>query len=364
MNPSTRNPSCVLYGPLDARFEDRPLPTLDNNPHDVLIRIAYTGVCGSDVHFWLHGGIRTYVSPTHPLTMGHEASGIIHAIGTAVTTLQPGDKVSIEPGYPCRRCTPCKSGRYNLCPEMKFAADPPFVHGTLTKYFRVPADFCYKVPECIKLEEAVLIEPLAVAVHAVRLADVRPGQKVVVFGAGTVGLFCAAVAREFGASVVVSVDVVEGRVGFARGFVGESVGRGVVMDRDLGVEGNVERILNEGGLRDNGGADVVIDASGAEMAVQTGVFVLKKGGTYVQAGMGKRIMEFPIAEMCEKEIVAKGCFRYGAGDFDFGVDLVRRGRIVLQGLISRVFPFEEATEAWEAARRGEGIKMVIQGPRL
>ncbi|GAT22301.1 alcohol dehydrogenase [Aspergillus luchuensis] len=322
MNPSTRNPSCVLYGPLDARFEDRPLPTLEYNPHDVLIRIAYTGVCGSDVHFWLHGGIRTYVSPARPLTMGHEASGIIHSIGTAVTILQPGDKVSIEPGYPCRRCTSCKSGRYNLCPEMKFAADPPFVHGTLTKYFRVPADFCYKVPECIKLEEAVLIESLAVAVHAVRLANVRPGQKVVVFGAGTVGLFCAAVAREFGASAVVSVDVVEERLGFARGFVGERVGRGVVMDRDLGVEGNVERILNEGRLRVIGGADVVIDASGAELAVQTGVFVLKKGGTYVQAGMGKRMMEFPIAEMCEKEVVAKGCFRYGAGDFDLGVDLL------------------------------------------
>ncbi|GKZ25530.1 hypothetical protein AbraIFM66951_011223 [Aspergillus brasiliensis] len=359
MDPSTSNPSCLLYGPQDARFEDRPIPTLDD-PHDVLIRIAYTGVCGSDVHFWLHGGIRTHVSTTHPLTMGHEACGTIHAIGTAVTTLQPGDKVAIEPGYPCRRCTPCKAGRYNLCPEMKFAADPPFVHGTLTRYFRVPADFCYKVPECIKLDQAVLIEPLAVAVHAVRLSDVRPGQKVVVFGAGTVGLFCAAVAREFGAAVVVSVDVVERRVVFAREFVG---GKGMVMDGGVSVEENAERIVRECGLGEAGGADVVIDASGAEMAVQTGVFVLRKGGTYVQAGMGKRKMEFPIAEMCEKEIVAKGCFRYGPGDFDLGIDLVRRGRLVLDGLVSRVFPFEKATEAWEAARRGEGIKMVIEGPK-
>lgn len=243
---------------------------------------------------------------------------------------------------------------------MKFAADPPFVHGTLTRYFRVPADFCYKVPECIKLDQAVLIEPLAVAVHAVRLSDVRPGQKVVVFGAGTVGLFCAAVAREFGAAVVVSVDVVERRVVFAREFVG---GKGMVMDGGVSVEENAERIVRECGLGEAGGADVVIDASGAEMAVQTGVFVLRKGGTYVQAGMGKRKMEFPIAEMCEKEIVAKGCFRYGPGDFDLGIDLVRRGRLVLDGLVSRVFPFEKATEAWEAARRGEGIKMVIEGPK-
>ncbi|KAB8217052.1 chaperonin 10-like protein [Aspergillus novoparasiticus] len=237
------NPSSLLYGPLDARFEDLPMPVLDN-PHDVIVQIAYTGICGSDVHFWLHGGIRTYVSETQPLTMGHEASGIIHKVGSGVTTLVPGDK-------------------------MKFAADPPFTHGTLTKYFKVPADFCYKIPDNMSLSDAVLMEPLAVAIHAVRLADVKLGNRVIVFGVGTVGLFCAAVAREFWG-------------------------------------------LDEG-------ADIVIDASGAEASVQTGVFSSRVGGTYVQAGMGKRKIEFPTSEMCEREIVAKGCFRYGAGDFDLGI---------------------------------------------
>lgn len=161
------------------------------------------------VHFWLHGGIRTFVSEPQPLAMGHEASGIVNAVGTAVTTLTPGDRVAIETGYPCRHCEPCKAGRYKLCLEMKFAADPLRLHGTLAKYFRLPADFCYKIPNDVPLAEAVLVEPLAVGMHTVRLADVKPGQRAVIFGAGTVGLLCGAVAREFGAATVISVDLVQ-----------------------------------------------------------------------------------------------------------------------------------------------------------
>ncbi|KAK6826424.1 hypothetical protein RU639_005431 [Aspergillus parasiticus] len=359
MSKDARNPSCLLYGPLDARFEDRPIPVLDN-PHDVIVQIAYTGVCGSDVHFWLHGGIRTYVSEAKPLTMGHEASGIIRDVGSEVTSLLPGDRVAIEPGYPCRRCARCKIGRYNLCPEMKFAADPPFTHGTLTKYFKVPADFCYKIPDNMSLSDAVLMEPLAVAIHAVRLADVKLGNRVIVFGAGTVGLFCAAVAREFGASIVVSVDVLENRLRFAGEFIG-SVGRTAMPDLSLTPEENAQRLIQTQELGE--GANIVIDASGAEASVQTGVFSLRMGGTYVQAGMGKRKIEFPISEMCEREIVAKGCFRYGAGDFDLGIHLVSSGRIQLAGLVTKIFPFESATEAWGTAKRGEGTKTLIEGPK-
>jgi D-xylulose reductase len=235
---------------------------------------------------------------------------------------------------------------------MKFAASPPEVHGTLTKYFLLPADFCYKLPENISLTEAVLMEPLAVAIHAVRLANVKPGNRVVVFGAGTVGLFCAAVAREFGASTVVSVDILEHRLSFAQKFVGGSVGRTALPDQSLPPEENAKRLVQTQEL--GAGADIVIDASGAEASVQTAIFSLRMGGTYVQAGMGKRIIAFPISELCEKEITAKGCFRYGAGDFDLEIHLVGQGKIPLSGLITKIFPFESATEAWETARRGEG----------
>ncbi|ETS82644.1 putative D-xylulose reductase A [Pestalotiopsis fici W106-1] len=353
------NPSVLLYGALTAKVEDRPIPTI-SDPHDVIVQIAYTGVCGSDVHFWLHGGIRTFVSASAPLVMGHEACGTVHAVGSGVTTLQPGDRVAIEPGVPCRRCPRCKAGRYNLCSGMAFAADSnSLTHGTLTKYFKTSADFCYKIPDNLQMKEGVLLEPLAVAVHAVRLADVKPGQRVVVFGAGTVGLFCAAVAKEFGASVVVSIDLLQNKLNVAKELLGSDIGRTWMPNTSSTPEQNAEQLRTDHGLGD--GADVVIDATGAEPSVQTAMYALSRGGTYVQAGMGKRKIEFPIAEVCERELSIKGCFRYGPGDFELAMSLVQRGRINLATLITGEFPFEKASEAWESTSRGEGIKNVIRG---
>ena len=299
--------------------------------------------------------------------MGHEASGTVHAVGSSVTTLAAGDRVAIEPGLPCRACPPCKSGRYNLCDGMKFAADPGSnTSGTLARFYKTAADFCYKLPASVGLREGVLVEPLAVAVHAVRLADIRePGTSVVVFGAGTVGLFCAAVARQFGAAKVVSVDLLAARLEVASRLVGQGVSRTWTPPRPhpsepASPEDSAAQLKEECGLSDGGGAHVVIDATGAESCVQMAVFALRPGGTYVQAGMGKRkIDQFPIAEVCEREITVKGCFRYGAGDFDLAMDLIARGKIELGGLVTGEFAFDKAWEAWESTGRGEGIKNVI-----
>ena len=133
------------------------------------------------------------------MVLGHESAATVVAMGSAVKKLQVGDRVALEPGYPCRRCDNCFAGRYNLCHEMIFAATPPY-DGTLTGFWVAPSDFCYKLPENVSLQEGALIEPLAVAVHMVKQAPVVPGQSVVVMGAGTVGLLCAAAAKSFGAA--------------------------------------------------------------------------------------------------------------------------------------------------------------------
>ncbi|KAI9820744.1 MAG: hypothetical protein M1827_005114 [Pycnora praestabilis] len=345
--------SCFLYGPGNAKFEERPIPKLED-PHDVLIRIAYTGVCGSDVHFWVHGGIGTKVG-TEPLIMGHEASGTVYSIGSAVTTVSPGDRVAIEPGFPCRRCERCKEGKYNHCPSMTFAASPPDSHGTLTKYFRLPEDFCYRIPDSMSLQEAVLVEPLAVAVHMARLVDARFGQSVVVFGAGTVGLLCAAVAKAFGARKVISVDIAEKRLRFAKEFAAT----GTFVPGKATAEQNAERLIREQDL--GVGADVVLEASGAASAVETGILILRPGGSYVQGGLGAKKIEFPIFQMCEKELNVKGCFRYSAGDYHLALSLLESGKLSVKELITEVVDFEQATEAWEITRRGEGIKTLIRG---
>jgi D-xylulose reductase len=213
------------------------------------------------------------------MVLGHESSGTVHAVGSLVKHLKPGDQVAVEPGIPCRRCARCKDGRYNLCPAMAFAATPPY-DGTLARYFLAPADFCYALPEHVSLEEGALLEPASVAVHVCRLANISLGSKVVIFGAGPVGLLCMAVARAFGAETVVGVDINEDRVKFANGYAATHVFRA---EKDESAEEGASRLNKECGLGD--GPDAAIDATGAEACVQMGIHVLRSGGTYVQAGM-------------------------------------------------------------------------------
>ncbi|KAJ5085232.1 hypothetical protein N7532_010003 [Penicillium argentinense] len=365
-----QNPSCLLYGPGDARFEDLPLPAIED-PLDVIIRIAYVGVCESDVHFWTHGGVGKFVSLERPLALGHEASGIVYAVGPAVMDLQPGDPVAIEPGYPCRLCSSCKVGKYNLCPKMKFAGSPPHTHGALSKYYKLPADCCYKIPTNtptpLRLDEAVLIEPLAVAVHSVRQVRIQPGEKVVVFGAGTVGLLCAAVAREYGASMIISVDLSRDKLDFAHSIVpnGRVNFSTAIPNPSLSAEENAQclRGMHRSSLfmDDVLGFDVAIESTGAESCIQVAIHSLRVGGSFVQTGLGKRNVSFPISTVSENEINVKGCFRYGPGDYKMALEFALTKKIGLKPFITKVVPFENAVEAWETAKRGEGIKTLIRG---
>ncbi|KAL4821192.1 GroES-like protein [Aspergillus spinulosporus] len=352
------NLSCLLYGPGKVRFEDRPVPQIED-PNDVLIRIAYVGVCGSDVHFWRHGGVIRLVTESQPLVMGHEASGIVHAIGPGVTTLQPGDSVAIEAGFPCRQCRNCKIGRYNLCAQMRFAADPPDTHGTLCRIFRIPSDFVYKIPEGLSLQEAVLVEPLAVAVHGVRLAGVvGPGVSVLVQGAGTIGLLGAAVARAFGTRRVFITDVREEKRDFAKGYLGCVT---LAPDVSETPEAVATRVKKEMGLEE--GVDVVLECTGVEASAQAGLYALAAAGVFVQIGLGKAMQSLPLLDMCEKETVLKTAFRYGPRDYEIALELLDSGAVSGGPLISSIVPFEKAAEAWERTGRGEGIKNLIEGVR-
>ncbi|KAF2681010.1 GroES-like protein [Lentithecium fluviatile CBS 122367] len=353
-----QNPSIVLYGPGSAKLEDKPVPEIVDG-HDVIVRIAFVGVCGSDVHFWNHGGIGKHVDLTAGIVMGHEASGTISSIGPAVTCVSVGDRVAIEPGVPCRFCSYCRSGSYHLCKDMRFAAapGPPDTQGTLCKYFKVAEDFVYKVGDEMSLEETVLVEPTSVAVHAVKLADVRAGETVVVMGSGTIGLLCAAVARAFGAYRIILVDILDTKLEFAKLFLGCETFK---PSTTASAEENASSLRSSLNLSSTC-IDTVIEASGAAASIETGINVLRPGGKYVQTGMGKPKIEFPIGMISEKELMVRGCFRYGAGDYELAVSLLTRAIINVKPLISSTTRFEEATEAWKKTARGEGIKNLIRG---
>ncbi|KAI5294233.1 hypothetical protein KEM55_006712 [Ascosphaera atra] len=239
---------------------------------------------------------------------------------------------------------------------MKFAATPPY-DGTLAKYYVLPEDYCYKLPDNMTLQEGCLMEPLGVAVHVTKQGEVKPGDSVVVFGAGPVGLLCCAVAKAFGATKIVAVDVQENRVDFAvkngfatHGFVPERVDPAV----------SAKKIIEQFDL--GRGADCAIDASGAEPCVHMGIHVVRTGGHYVQGGMGKDTMLFPIMAACSKELTLRGSFRYGPGDYKLARELIASGRLNAKLLITGCVAFGDAEQAFMDVKAGKGIKTLIAGP--
>jgi L-iditol 2-dehydrogenase len=287
--------------------------------------------------------------------LGHESAGIIEALGEEVKNLRVGDRVALEPGVGCNTCETCRSGRYNLCSSMRFAATPPY-DGTLSTFYCLPEECCYKLPPHISFQEGALVEPLSIAVHCCGLAGNLQGKAVTVFGAGPIGLLCCAVAQAFGAATVLVVDVVEARLAFAKKFGAKETYKMKSQSPDH----NAEALLAQARLED--GVDVVIDATGAEACIECGVSALKRGGTFVQAGLGSPRIAFPIGQICDKEATLKGSFRYGPGDYKLAIELLNSKRICLQDLITHRYSFRDAEKAFENVAERNGIKTVIYGP--
>lgn len=220
----------------------------------------------------------------------------------------------------------------------------------------MPEDFCYKLPSHITLEEGALVEPLAVAVHCVKLASVTFGSSVLVLGAGPIGLLCCAAARAFGASDVIAVDIVAARLDFALTYAATAI----VQMEPVSPEENAVRILERAGLEE--GVQVVIDATGAEPCISTGIHAMKRGGTFIQAGLGAAKITFPVAQLCSKEGLYRGSFRYGPGDYKTAVELLNKQKISVKELITHRYDFNEAEKAFTNVEQRQGIKSIIYGP--
>ncbi|KAK2589828.1 hypothetical protein QQS21_012487 [Conoideocrella luteorostrata] len=360
---SETNPAFVLQAIKSVSFEDRPIPSL-RNEYDVRVHVEQTGICGSDVHYWQKGRIGDFILKS-PIVLGHESAGIIIEVGASVKNVKVGDRVAIEPGVPCRRCNYCRSGNYNLCDDTVFAATPPH-DGTLQKYYTVASDYVYPIPDTMTPEDGALVEPVAVAVQIVNVAGLRAGQTVLVFGCGPIGVLCQAVAKASAARRVIGVDISQSRVDFARNFGADGVflSRPELNEGQDPVEGAravAEEIVSKCGLED--GADVVLECTGAEACIQAGIFAARKGGTFVQAGMGRENVVFPITTACIRALTIKGSIRYTTGCYPRAVELIASGKIQPQKLITHRFRFEQAEEAFELVRRAQEdtLKVIIKG---
>lgn len=283
------NHACVMQSIEKLVFEDRPLPTKPGD-YDVVVSPRKTGICGSDMHVFLEGRAGESFFDK-PLILGHESAGVVTKVGSMVKSLKVGDRVAMEPGICCMRCEFCKGGEYGQCGDFKFAAADGF-DGTLQSFFTIPADFCYKLPDSMSFEEGALIEPLAVAVMAVSsVAKMGHNFNIAVFGAGPVGLLTMAVAKALGARRILAIDVQKQRLEFAQNYVATDVHAAIPKEKGEEMmeysRRHAKHIMGKFGFGERGeGINLVIECSGAEVCVQTGIWLLKRRGKYVQVGAG------------------------------------------------------------------------------
>jgi L-iditol 2-dehydrogenase len=328
--------AAVLQSPGRMAMETLDLPTLEAD--QVLVQVAAVGVCGSDVHYYEHGRIGDYVVD-HPLILGHELSGRIAAVGSAVDPERIGRRVAVEPQRPCRRCAQCKAGRYNLCPDIEFYATPP-IDGAFAEYVTIQADFAYDIPDTISDEAAALIEPLSVGLWACERAGIRPGSRVLIAGAGPIGIIAAQAARAFGAAEVHVSDIAEERLEFA-------LRHGATHAVDA-------RTDSTDGLD----VDAFIDASGSPQAVRSGIRAVAPAGRVILVGLGADDVELPVSFIQNREIWLSGVFRY-TNTWPLAIQLIAAGKVDLDILVTGRFPLAEAEAALTSGRQPGQLKAVV-----
>ena len=336
----------VLERTRELSLRDIDLP-LVVGPTDVRIAIDTVGVCGSDVHYYTHGRIGSFVVDA-PMVLGHEASGTVVEVGTAVASLSVGDRVCMEPGIPDLSSRASKLGLYNVDPKVVFWATPP-IHGVLTPEVVHPAAFTYKLPDNVSYAEAAMVEPFAVGLQAAVKAKIQPGDTAVVTGAGPIGIMSALAALAGGCSRVIVSDLVDEKLAIAGRYPGiDTVNIRTESLRDKVRQGT-----------DGWGVDVVLEASGSPKAYDGLQDLLRPGGCLVLVGMPIEPVKLDISSMAAKEIRMETVFRY-ANVFDRALAMIASGKVDLKPLVSETFPFEQSIAAFERAAQGRSTDVKLQ----
>lgn len=325
------------------------LPVPEPGPNEALVKVMAVGVCGSDIHYYEHGRIGRYtVKP--PFLLGHECAGVVAAVGKGVTRLKPGDRVAIEPGVTCGTCAACKSGRYNLCPDVRFLATPP-VDGAFAQYIIHREDFLFPIPDGMSYEAAALVEPFSVGIHAARRSAVQPGETVAIIGMGPVGLLAVVAARAFGAGEIIVADLESHRLEAARKL-------GATHTVPVGRQDPVDAILT---LTEGRGADVAFETAGNGKALQAAVGALRRGGRLSVVGLpaqGDIALNIPF--IVDNEIVVSGVFRY-ANTYPDGIRFLASGLADVDAMVTDRYSLEDTWDAMERAltARSETLKVMV-----
>ena len=340
--------TAVMTGIGEVEIQSRPIPSPAAG--EVLVKVEYVGICGSDLHYYESGRIGNFIVEP-PFVLGHEAGGTVVELGEGVTDLKVGDKVALEPGKTCGHCEHCKEGKYNLCEDVIFFATPP-VDGVFQEYVAHEAGLCFKIPENMSTMEAALIEPLAVGMHAANQGGAHLGQTAVVTGAGCIGLCCMLSLRAMGVSRIIVVDVMQKRLDKALELGADYVINGKEED-------TVARIRE---LTNGRGADLGIETAGSQVTATQLIQAAKKGSTIVFVGYSASgEMTLPIGMALDKELTFKTVFRY-RNIYPMAIEAVSSGKIRIKDIVTNYFELDDIKNALDSCvhNKADIVKGVIR----
>lgn len=343
-----KNTEAILIHPGRMEILEATVPEPKEN--QILLKVEYVGICGSDIHGFECGPFIPPKDPNQKIGLGHECAGTVVGVGSKVTKIKVGDRVNIEPGVPCGTCRYCREGKYNICPDVDFMATQPNYRGALTNYLVHPENMAYILPENMDTMEGALVEPAAVGMHAASEAQVRPGQKIVILGAGCIGLMTLQACRAMGASEIVVVDILEKRLEMAKKLGAASVINGMEED----TEKRVKELLGDWG------ADTVFETAGSPKTASQAVNLVMRGGRIMIVGTISGDTPINFLKI-NREVKIQTVFRY-ANNYPMTMDAISSGRIDVKSMVTDVYGYEEVQKAFEESlsRKGEIIKGVIK----
>lgn len=331
------------------RLEIREIPMPEPGPDEIVLKVEYVGVCGSDAHFF-ETGVRKGKAFDLPFILGHECAGTVTQAGKNVGTIVPGDRVCFEPQITCGTCEYCRSGHYNMCPDVKFPSVPPY-DGMLRNYVTIPAQSAYRLPENVSTREGALIEPLAVGISAATRGEVTLGKTVVILGAGCIGLVTMMACKAMGASKVILCDLYQKRLDNAL-----KLGADAVINASR--EDTVARVM---ALTGGEGADVVFEAASSPHTAAQTVDLLKRCGIVVIVGNINDPTPYRFMDLMYKEGEIRTIYRY-RNNFETAIRAVASGKIDVKQIISHEYDFDDVQAAFEKSlySRQDVIKAVIK----
>ena len=337
----------IIHGPKDLRVEEVTATPL--GAHDVRVRIEAGGICGSDLHYYNHGGFGT-IRLQEPMALGHAIAGTVDEVGSAVSLIAAGTRVAVNPSQPCNDCRYCRAGQHNQCLNMRFMGSAmrfPHVQGGFRESITIDEGQAIPIAPTMTIAEAAMAEPLAVCLHAARQAGSLLGAKVLVTGCGPIGSLAVVAARYAGASEIVATDVSSYPLSIAR---------------QLGATKTINVAEEPQGLapytQEKGTFDILFEASGNEVALRSALDALRPGGIIVQLGLGGD-MKLPMNIIVAKELQIRGTFRFNE-EFRLAVDLMGSGLIDVKPLLTQTIPYDQAVDAFTlASDRSQAMKVQL-----